>query len=203
MPHTSPSGTAAGATALLVIDMISGWDFPDAGQLLPRALAITPRIAALKTRCRRAGVPTIYANDNHGRWRSDFRRVAQESLEGPGAKVTQLLSPEEDDYFVLKPRHSAFFATPLDLLLRHLKVNRLLLVGVAGDQCVMSTATDAHMHGLEVHVPQDCVASMTKGRDHRLLLHLQDVLGVRTTVSNRMRVLPPTRGAVGRREVAL
>src|SRR5689334_5103401 len=109
---------AAGETALLIIDMLSRWDFEDADALLAHAAPIAPRIAALKARCRSARVPVVYANDNHGRWRSDFRQVVAAALEGDGqgAQVARQLAPDEHDYFVLKPKHSGFHATPLDLL---------------------------------------------------------------------------------------
>lgn len=193
----TPSGSlaeqrAAGATALLVIDMISSWDFPDAGKLLPFAAAIAPRIAALSARCRRAGVPVIYANDNRGQWRSDFRQVVEHSLQqgGRGARITQQLAPEGDDYFVLKPKHSAFFSTPLDLLLQHLQARRLILTGVASDQCVANSAVDARMRDYEVVVPADCVASQSAARNKRALLHFDEALNVPTTASPRIRLAP-------------
>jgi nicotinamidase-related amidase len=183
---------AAGGTALLIVDMIGSWDFPDAAPLLRGARAAAQRIASLKARCRRAGVPVIYANDNHGRWRSDFRCVTDASLEGPGADITQLLLPDDNDYFVLKPKHSAFFATPLTLLLKHLHVERLIVTGVAGDQCVLNTAVDAHMNGLDVVLPRDCIASGSADRDARLLQHLSDVMKLPTTPAARVR-LPSTK----------
>ena len=134
MPRRAHSSTpslaehrAAGATALLIVDMINRWDFPDAPALLRHAAPIAARIAALKRRCRRAGVPVIYANDNRGQWRSDFRQVVAQALEagGPGARIAELLAPDEDDYFVLKPKHSASFAAPLHLLLQRLLLQRL------------------------------------------------------------------------------
>jgi hypothetical protein len=121
--------------------MISCWDFPDAEKLLPGAHAIAGRIAALKARCTRAGVPAIYVNDNRGRWRSDFPKLVELSLAagGAGAEITSALLPEETDYFVLKPKQSAFFATPLELLLAYLKATRLIVTGVASDQCIWAT----------------------------------------------------------------
>src|SRR4051794_40631978 len=96
---------AACGCALLVVDMLSSWDFDDADALLAQALPIAPRIAALRRRCRAAGVPVVYANDNHGRWRSDFRQVVEAALQGDGdgARIARLLAPDEHDYFVLKP----------------------------------------------------------------------------------------------------
>jgi nicotinamidase-related amidase len=175
---------AAGGMALLIIDMLSDWEFPDAEALLAHAARIAPRIAALRGRCREAGVPVVYANDNRGRWRSDFRDVVASARKkgGAAAAIADALAPEADDYFVLKPKHSGFHATPLDLLLRHLKADTLLLSGVSSDQCVLYTAADARMHDYEVIVPRDCVATQGEERNARALLHFGEVLGVDTPV---------------------
>jgi nicotinamidase-related amidase len=192
MPKTPlANGAAAGGTALLIIDMISNWSFPDAVALRQQAARVAPAIAALKVRCRRAGVPAIYANDNHGMWRSDLRHVVDDSLShgGAGARITEQLAPDEDDYFVLKPKHSGFYATPLQLLLQHLKAKRLLLTGVASDQCVLNTAVDARMREFEIVVPGDCVATQSAARNRRALRHFEEVLAVPTTPGARI-VLP-------------
>ena len=185
---------AAGATALLVIDMLSTWDFPDGEAMLAAAARIAPCIADLRRRCRAAGVPVIYANDNQGRWRSDFREVVAAALEhgGRGARIAELLKPGGDDYFVLKPKHSGFHATPLDLLLRHLQVRRLVVTGVSGDQCVLYTVADARMHDYEIVVPRDCVASLSAERDRRLLDYLAEVSQVQTPVGREVE-LPAAR----------
>ena len=181
---------AAGRTALLIIDMISCWDFPDAEKLLPGAHAIAGRIKALKARCTRAGVPTIYVNDNRGRWRSDFPKLVEMSLAagGAGAEITSALLPEEDDYFVLKPKQSAFFATPLELLLAYLKASRLIVTGVASDQCIVATVADAGMRDLEAVVPRDCVASQSRERNERFLRQAEEALRVSTTPGPRIRL---------------
>ncbi|MET3915672.1 nicotinamidase-related amidase [Variovorax sp. OAS795] len=181
---------AAGRTALLIIDMISCWDFPDAEKLLPGAHAIAGRIKALKARCTRAGVPTIYVNDNRGRWRSDFPKLVEMSLAagGAGAEITSALLPEEDDYFVLKPKQSAFFATPLELLLAYLKASRLIVTGVASDQCIVATVADAGMRDLEAVVPRDCVASQSRARNERFLRQAEEALRVSTTPGPRIRL---------------
>ena len=133
---------ASGGMALLVVDMISTWDFIDADRIVPGAIAIAPRIAALKRRCVHAGVPVIYVNDNRDRWRSEFRELVRASIDASeaGAAIGKHLQPEEGDYSVLKPKHSAFYATPLDLLLRHLRVDRLVITGVAAGQCIVMSA---------------------------------------------------------------
>lgn len=193
---TSPTHAAADrcGTALLVIDMLSGWDFPEAELLQRQALKITPRIARLAARCRSAGVPVVYANDNRGRWRSDLRQVVEaaraedQSPAPPGARITRALEPRAEDYVVLKPRASAFHATPLELLLLHLGVRRLILTGVSSDQCVLVTAHEAHMRELEVVIPRDCVASLTAARTRRSLQHFAEALRVPTPAAARLRL---------------
>jgi len=181
---------ASGATGLLVVDMISCWDFPDAEKLLPVAAAVSRRIAALKRRCKVAGVPVIYANDNRGRWRSDFNALVELSIAcgGRAAKITTTLLPDHDDYFVLKPQQSAFVATPLEKLLGVLRINRLIVTGVASDQCVLSTATDARMRGLEVLIPRDCTGTQTERRQAMLMAQCPEVFGIATTPGSRIRL---------------
>ena len=178
------------ASALLVIDMVSTWRFPSARGLLGAALQIAPAIAQLKARCKSAGLPVVYANDNQGRWRSDWRQLMDAALAagGDGARVAELLAPDEDDYFVLKPMHSAFFATPMQLLLQHLQVRHLILAGVASDQCVLATAAAARMHGLQVSVPRDVVAAPTAVRTQASIQHFEQVLKLRTTPGPRLRL---------------
>lgn len=173
---------AARATALVIIDMLSSWDFPDADKLLTGALRIAPRIAGLKRRCKPADVPVIYANDNQGHWRSDFRKVVAATLAqgGDAARIAAQLAPDDHDYFVLKPKQSAFYATPFDLLLRHLKARKLLLTGVSSGECVLYTAADAHMHDYEAVVPRDCVAAQTEARDALVLRHFEQALHLET-----------------------
>ena len=187
---SATSGPRSGATALVIIDMLSDWQFPDAEKLVVGAIAIAPRIAALKRRCRSAGMPVVYANDNHGRWRSDLRQVVDAARRngGDGGRIAGLLAPDAEDYFVLKPKHSVFHATPLDLLLRHLKVRTLWLTGVSSDQCVLYSAADAKMNDLAVVVPRDCVATQTEARNEAVLRHFEDVLDLEVPLSTDLDV---------------
>ena len=146
---------------LLLIDVINPFDFAAAGRLLRHARPAAKRIAALKQRLALRGVPAVYVNDNFGRWQSDFRAQVEHCAraESAGAEITQLLRPGEGDYFVLKPKHSGFYSTSLDVLLRYFGARRLVLTGFAGNICVLYTANDAHMRDYELIVPHDCIAS--------------------------------------------
>jgi nicotinamidase-related amidase len=191
-PERAPlaTDTARGGVALLVVDMISMWDFPAGAELGRAAAAIAPRIGALKERCDRAGVPTIFVNDNRGRWRSEFRELvrAAAGASGIGAAIAASLAPGAADYSVLKPKHSAFYATPLDLLLRHLRATTLLVTGVASDQCIVMTAAEARMRDYDVIVPGDCVGAESAVRNSRALAHLREVHGIATAPSARVRL---------------
>jgi nicotinamidase-related amidase len=159
--------------ALILVDVINPMDFPEADRLLRHAVPAAGRLAELKRRAREAGVPVVYANDNFGRWRSDLSAVVERCLE-PGCKgrpVAERLLPEPADYFVLKPKHSAFFSTTLDTLLRYLGTRTLVLGGFAADICVLFTADDAYMRDLRLLIPADGVASNeAEDRDAALAL---------------------------------
>ena len=149
--------------ALLLIDVINDFDFPEGDQLLKHARPMARILLRLKRRAQKAGVPVIYVNDNFGRWKSDFRRTVDYcTRHGHGRDIVELLRPEENDYFVLKPKHSGFFSTTLETLLRYLETQTLILTGIAGNFCVLFTANDAYMRDFDLFVPSDCTVSNTK-----------------------------------------
>ena len=164
--------------ALLLIDVINDLEFPEGDQLLQHALPMAQRIAELKGRAKQAGVPSVYVNDNFGLWQSDFNKQVEHCLHDGirGKPIVELLRPDEHDYFVLKPKHSGFFGTTLDLLLRYLEVRALVLCGVAGNNCVLFTANDAYMRDLELYVPSDCVASNTEEDNRTALAQMKKIL---------------------------
>ena len=189
---------APGHAALLVVDIFSGWDFEDAEPLAARATRMAPRLGALLARGRRAGVPVVFVNDNQGRWRSDAVAVVRHAAtaSAPGRTIGGHVGVAADDYFVLKPKHSAFFATPLDLLLRHLRVRRLWLAGVAADRCVLLTAIEARMRDYDVVAVADCVAAQTARDEREALRRLDDhQVEARQSRSIRFAAPPPRRRA--------
>jgi nicotinamidase-related amidase len=165
--------------ALIIIDVINDLDFPGGDRLLRHALPMADRLAALKRRAKAAGIAVIYANDNFGRWKSDFRRILERCLHHGtrGRPLAQRLAPDEDDYFVLKPKHSAFFATALHVLLLYLGVRTVILTGLTANSCVLFTAADAFMRDFHLVVPADCVASIDVKDNRRALEHMRKTLG--------------------------
>lgn len=163
--------------ALLLIDWINDLEFDEGEKLLPQALAAAKATATLRRRAKQAKVPVIYCNDNFGRWRSDFRALLEHVLGDAvrGQPLAELLAPDEDDYFVLKPKHSGFHSTTLDVLLAHLGAGTLILTGIAGNFCVLFTAQDAYMRDFRLLVPRDCVASEEQTDNDYALEHMAKV----------------------------
>jgi nicotinamidase-related amidase len=147
--------------ALLIIDVINDMEFEEGKLLFKQALPMAQKIAALKSRASSAQVPIIYVNDNFGHWRSDLKKQISHCLiDGVrGEPIARLLVPDHSDYFVLKPKSSAFFGTTLHTLLQHLGIRTLVLTGIAADVCILFTAHDAHLRDYKIIVPSDCVAS--------------------------------------------
>jgi len=167
-------------TALLLVDVINDLEWPGGEHLARQALPAARAMADLKQRARMAGVPVIYVNDNFGRWRSDFRQILDRCLQPAvrGEPVARLLAPDEQDYFILKPKNSAFYGTALDILLTHLGARKLIIAGFATDICVLYSANDAHMRNYDVVVPSDCVAAESTAANEQALDLMRKALDV-------------------------
>jgi nicotinamidase-related amidase len=179
------SSKATRQTALLLIDVINDMEFEGSESLVRLAEPMAKKLRVLKRRARAAGIPTIYINDNFGKWRSDFRATVEYCLKRdvPGHYVARLLKPDAKDYFVLKPKQSAFFGTTLDTLLRDLKTKTVILTGIAGDNCVLFSANDAYLRDFKLHIPSDCVASNTEVENQYALQLMKKVVKADITPS--------------------
>lgn len=164
--------------ALLLIDFMNPLDFPGAQDLAGPALAAAREAAQLARAARRAAVPVIYTNDNFGAWKSDFSHLMRrvEARGGEARAMARVLRPQRGDLTVLKPMHSAFFGSPLDLLLTKIGARTLILTGLAADMCVQLTAGDALIRGYRTVVPCDCVASESEARKEAALNYMREIL---------------------------
>ncbi|HLH04292.1 MAG TPA: isochorismatase family cysteine hydrolase [Bryobacteraceae bacterium] len=175
-------------TCLLLIDVINDFEFPRGDELFEQARHIAAPIAALKQRAHSAGVPCVYVNDNFGQWRSSFEAILNHALRpnARGRDFVRQLTPQPEDYFVLKPKHSAFYQTPLELLLKHLGTERLILTGVSSNSCVLCTANDAYMRDLALIIPPDCIAACNHREHCYALEHMRDMLKAEILESERL-----------------
>jgi nicotinamidase-related amidase len=174
--------------ALLIIDCINDLEFDNGPKLLKHAMPMARRIAALKKKARALGIPSIYVNDNFGKWQSDFRKILSHCLQDGvrGEPIARILKPASDDYFVLKPKHSGFYSTTLDTLLHYLQADTLILTGMAANICILFTANDAYMRDYHLVVPADCVASNEKRDNDYALAEIEKHLKADVTPSTRL-----------------
>ncbi|MES2731918.1 MAG: isochorismatase family cysteine hydrolase [Bacteroidota bacterium] len=171
VPDSSP-------VVLLLIDLINDFEFIDADELLQHTLAIAPAIVELKRKAKKAKVSVIYVNDNFGKWQSDFSKLLDHCLNDDvkGKPLVKLLKPAKEDYSVLKPKHSGFYSTTLDVLLSYLKAKTLVLAGISGNSCVLFTASDAFMRDYNLVIASDCIASATQEENDNALEQMKKVL---------------------------
>ena len=174
-PHAS---VPRSKRVLILIDYINPLDFPGAEDLAPPALLAARATVKLRDRLDAEKVAVVYANDNYGVWQSDFHSLVGQCLgrDDISGQIARLLSPRATDITLLKPRHSAFFGSPLELLLKEMGAEKLVLCGLAADICVQLTAADAFLRGFEVWVPADCIAAETPQAKAAALKYMKDVL---------------------------
>ena len=174
--------------ALLIIDMICDFAFDDGDRLCANAAFISKNIANLKKKAKKWGVPVIYVNDNFGKWQSDFKKLLRHSLgkSSRGRSIAEKLKPDDEDYFVLKPKHSAFYSTTLDVLLKYLGAETLVLTGVTTDICILFTANDAYMRDFHLFIPQDCVAAKDTKTSENTLQYMEKILDADTRSSDEI-----------------
>lgn len=175
-------------TALLIIDMFNDFDFDSGDMLRTHTQVIVDPILKLKKHFKETDLPVIYCNDNFGQWKDSTEDIIDYVKGTKGKQIALQIEPEDEEYFIIKPRHSTFFGTQLDILLRQLSVTKLILTGVATDICILFSANDAYMRDYDIYVPRDCVAAETLKRHESALTIINEALGIETSsVSEYMR----------------
>jgi nicotinamidase-related amidase len=147
-------------TALVVVDMLNTYEHDDADALTRSVREVLPNIASLIDRARSSDVQVIYVNDNYGAWNQGRSELVERASAGPHGDLIEPIVPDEETAFVVKARHSIFFETPLEYLLRTSGIERIVLVGQVTEQCILYSALDAYIRHFEVVVPPDAVAAI-------------------------------------------
>jgi nicotinamidase-related amidase len=144
--------------ALIVVDMLNRYEHEDAEPLRASVRAVLPTMAELVDVARASEVLTVYVNDNHGDWTAGRRALIEWAKGGADPSLVDPIAPPGDVPFLVKARHSAFYATQLEYLLRSHGVQRIVLVGQVTEQCILYSALDAYIRHFDVTVPRDAVA---------------------------------------------
>jgi nicotinamidase-related amidase len=194
-PKHSQTRPSPVPVALLLIDVITTFQFPDGDATLQHALVIRNALVKLKMRARQANIPVLYINDNFGDWRSEKEVLMGRCLEAKGREFVRPLLPDGEDYFVLKPMHSAFYMTPLEVLLQHLQVETLILTGLTSNSCITVTAHDANMREFEIYVPPDCSCARNSEEHIQALGQLEAMAGANIKRSTLLKLPTLIHGA--------
>jgi nicotinamidase-related amidase len=146
-------------TALLVIDMLNSYQHEDADALADSVAPMVEPLVGLVDRARdRDDIDVIYVNDNYGDFAATADDIVRQAIDGAHPELVKPILPDSRSPFLEKVRHSAFYATSLDYLLKQLEVKRIILTGQVTEQCILYSALDAYIRRFDVTVPSDAVA---------------------------------------------
>ncbi|KAF0815654.1 putative isochorismatase family protein YaaI [Bacillus sp. ZZV12-4809] len=162
--------------ALIIIDMINDFHFHHGKILAEKALNLTKPINELKAAFHEQNFPVIYTNDHYNLWKADLDTIMNHCRNPVSERILDEIQPSPDDYFLIKPKHSAFYGTALNTLLHQLGVNLLVMTGIAGNICVLFSANDAYMREYSLHIPHDCTASNDDHDNENALKMMKNVL---------------------------
>lgn len=163
-------------TAILFIDIINQFNFNGAHKLLNHTKEILPNLLNLKQFAKKHDLPIIYINDHYGLWQADYNKIIDHCQNKYNTEIINALKPDKEDFFLIKPMHSAFFQTPLKSLLTELDRSHLIIAGIAGDICILFTAKDAYMDQYTMHIPKNCLASEEKSGNNYALYLMKSVM---------------------------
>ena len=170
--------------ALLIVDMINHFQFKHGEVLLQHSECILTPLLQLKAKAKQYDTPVIYINDHYNLWQADFQKIIKICQNNLNNDFLKAISPENNDYFLIKPKHSAFYGTALHTLLAQLHVTELIITGIAGNICVLFTANDAYMRDYSLICPEDCIASVDQQDNQYALAMMKHVLKANINKSN-------------------
>lgn len=146
------------ATAVIVIDMLNPYDHEDAEPLMASVRRVLPQLRQLVDAATRHDLEIVYVNDNHGDWSAGRPELVARALGGNAPDLVEPIVPAEHLPFVVKARHSIFYQTLLEYMLRQEGIDRIMLTGQVTEQCILYSALDGYVRHFDVVVSRDCVA---------------------------------------------
>jgi nicotinamidase/pyrazinamidase len=162
--------------ALIINDMENDFVHKDGALLVEKASECVEPIQKWKAKMKNKGYPVIYVCDTHFKGDIEFDKWGAHTVDGTwGAQIIDELQPDDTDYVLKKWRYSAFFGTPLDMLLRQLNVDTIVLTGVLTDVCIQHSAADAYFRGYTVIVPRACTATVNEEKKEYALNFIEQM----------------------------
>jgi len=166
-------------SALLIIDMLNDFVHPNGVLYSPLSARTIPYIKERLLSSREKGLSIFYICDSHLKTDKEFDRFPPHCIKGTwGAQIIDELAPKNGERIIEKRRYSGFLGTDLDISLKELGINELIITGVVTNICVLYTSYDARMLGYKVVIPRNCVASFSEELHKFALNELENTLGV-------------------------
>jgi nicotinamidase-related amidase len=147
-------------SAVVVVDMLNPYEHEDSERLMASVREALPAMRRIVARAREEDVALVWVNDNHGDWSACRPELVRRALDGRAPDLVEPILPRDDAGFVVKARHSIFYETQLEYLLRRQEIERIVLVGQVTEQCILYSALDAYVRHINVAVPRDAVAAI-------------------------------------------
>ncbi len=147
-------------SALIVVDMLNEYDHEDAEVLVESVRTALPAMRGLVDRAAQEETAIVYVNDNYGDWSAGRPEIVERAIAGRAADLVEPIAPADGTWFISKARHSIFYETQLEYLLREQGIERVVLVGQVTEQCILYSALDAYVRHFNLAVPCDAVAGI-------------------------------------------
>jgi nicotinamidase-related amidase len=188
---SSPAETSTD-TALIVVDMLNSYEHEDADALIASVRETVSPMQALIGEAHERAIPIVYVNDNYGDWTATRETLSQRALAGAERSLVEPVLPPDDVAFVTKARHSIFYETPLDYLLRSQGLKRIVLAGQVTEQCILYSALDAYVRHYSIVVPRDAVAHIHEDLAEAALTMMQTNMRAHVARSQAVFGEPPS-----------
>ena len=172
-------------TALLIIDMLNEYLNPEGKIYCEAGREIIGNISLLKNHFKQNGNPVVYVNTSHiNGGDPETAKWGLHAMRGTwGAEVIPELQPDDSDYIVLKRTYDGFYNTELEITLRSMNVDTVVVCGIHTHVCVLCTSLGAFYRGFNVIALEDCMTTGYKPNHDSRLRFFNSHIGVLKTLN--------------------
>ena len=163
---------------LVVIDVLNDFEHEDGELLLESLRTRHEGLLGALDEARNAGLPVVYVNDHLGGWNADRAALIERARRGKGGEFLKALAPRPSEPLLIKGRYSAFDHTALELLLRELNAERILLAGSSTEGCIVQSGIDARELGFKVTILTDACLTVDSDRERTALRYAREIGGI-------------------------
>lgn len=172
--------------ALIMVDLINSFSFKHGCVLAEKTEKMLTNINLLRNLFIKREFPIIYVNDHYKQNNPTAEKIIKYCTNPLSYNIIQEIKPKGPEYCIFKPNYSGFYQTELDKELKKQKVTHLILLGVAGNRCVLFTANDAFMRDYNLIIPYDAISSITDYDEKVAIYMMKDILNAKLILSQEI-----------------